>query len=234
MAWINLNHTTPAAPTGAVNVTFQKGTGTGTQADPTLVSGYVPPASTSAAGAIKFDGTNAHVLCGDGTWRAIAVSDIPNLDTAKVTTGTFDIARIPDLAASKITTGTLSMARLASSLATGVIGVSVDGGASTPLTGSKGFVKVPYACTVTGWTILADQSGSCAFDVKRAVNIAGLGSTSSIVSASPPTLSAATGVDSTTLTGWTTALSAGDYLEFVLNSVSTIKRALLQLTVTKG
>ena len=39
-------------------------------------------------------------------------AEIPNLDTAKITTGTLADARVPDLNASKITAGTIATARL--------------------------------------------------------------------------------------------------------------------------
>lgn len=42
----------------------------------------------------------------------LAATDIPNLDAAKITTGTFVAARIPNLSADKITSGTLGVARI--------------------------------------------------------------------------------------------------------------------------
>lgn len=47
----------------------------------------------------------------DNARISLDANEIPNLDTAKITSGTFDIGRIPDLAASKITSGTLAVAR---------------------------------------------------------------------------------------------------------------------------
>lgn len=44
----------------------------------------------------------------------LAAADIPVLDAAKITTGTFDVARIPDLNASKINAGTLHVDRIPS------------------------------------------------------------------------------------------------------------------------
>lgn len=42
----------------------------------------------------------------------LEATDIPELDTSKITTGVFEVARIPDLDASKITTGTLGVDRI--------------------------------------------------------------------------------------------------------------------------
>ena len=44
----------------------------------------------------------------------LAASDIPNLATSKITSGTFAAARIPNLDASKITSGTMNAARIGS------------------------------------------------------------------------------------------------------------------------
>jgi phage-related tail fiber protein len=47
---------------------------------------------------------------------ALVAGDIPNLDAAKTTSGTFAAARIPNLAASKITSGTIANARIPSNI----------------------------------------------------------------------------------------------------------------------
>ena len=51
--------------------------------------------------------------------------------------------------------------------------------------------------------------------------------------AAPPTLSLATNASSTTLTGWTTTISAGDCLRFNVDSITTCTRMVLCLKVTK-
>ena len=117
---------------------------------------------------------------------------------------------------------------------TGAFGITVDGGQSSPTTGIKGYLKVPYNCTIIGWTLMADQSGSVAFNIKSAASVAGIGSTTSIVASAPPALSSAQALDSTTLTGWTTALTAGMLIEFDLTSITTIVRVTLEITVVKS
>lgn len=51
---------------------------------------------------------------GAPSFRALASADIPNLDVAKITTGTFATSFIPNLDAAKIATGTFNVARLGS------------------------------------------------------------------------------------------------------------------------
>lgn len=112
------------------------------------------------------------------------------------------------------------------------LGIVIDGGGAVPSTGSKGFLQVPYACTITGWTILANAAGSASITVKKCAYSA-FPATTSIVASAPPSLISAQNNMSTALTGWTTAIAAGDVLEFNLDSVATIQRLTLELQVNK-
>jgi len=125
-------------------------------------------------------------------------------------------------------TGTMSVVPVVTAL-----GITIDGGTSTPTTGSKGYLRVPFACTITYWQLLADQSGSAQITVKKGT-YAAFPTTASIVASAPPNLSSAQKNQSSTLTGWTTAITAGDILEFNLDSVTTCQRLTLQLQVTRS
>jgi hypothetical protein len=101
-------------------------------------------------------------------------------------------------------------------------------------TGIAGDLEVPFACTITGATLLANVAGNLVIDIWKAPFASFppvLGN--SIVSATPPTLSAAASSKNTTLTGWTTAIAAGDILRFNVNSAATISRFTLSLTVSR-
>lgn len=111
-------------------------------------------------------------------------------------------------------------------------GITIDGGGSPPATGSKGYVQIPFACTIKSWTMLADVSGSAQITVKKST-YSGFPTTTSIVASAPPVLSTAQKNTSSTLTGWTTAIAAGDIMEFVLDSVATISRLHLFLEIVK-
>ncbi len=94
-------------------------------------------------------------------------------------------------------------------------------------------VVAPAACTITGWEILSDVSGSCAVDVWLS-NYAGYPPTSAddITGGNPPTLTTALKAEDSSLTGWTTAVAAGSILRFTLSSVSGSGRLLLVLSYT--
>ena len=54
----------------------------------------------------------------------------------------------------------------------------------------------------------------------------------SITASAPVTISSATKAQDATLTGWTTAISAGDVLGFNVDSASTVTKATLTIKVT--
>jgi hypothetical protein len=106
----------------------------------------------------------------------------------------------------------------------------------TTATGAKSlFFRVPYACTITGWELVANTTGSVVVDIWKDTYanyppVVG----DSITGSAKPTLSSEIKAASTTLTGWTTALAAGDYLEVNVDSVTTITNVTLSLAVTRS
>lgn len=100
-------------------------------------------------------------------------------------------------------------------------GITIDGAGSVITTGSKGFVTIPYTCTITNWYLAADQSGSVVIDVKR--------SGTSIVggSGNKPTLSSAISGNAAVASWTSVAVTAGDILEFNVDSASTLTRVNL-------
>jgi hypothetical protein len=114
------------------------------------------------------------------------------------------------------------------------LAIVIDGAGSAISTGVKCFVEVPFACTITAVRLLADQSGSIVVDIWKDT-YANYPPTDadSITSASPPTISAATKAEDTTLSGWTTSIAAGDILGINVDSASTVTRVTLNLTLRK-
>ena len=104
----------------------------------------------------------------------------------------------------------------------------IDGGGSVITTGSKGYVVLDGDYTVTGWTILADQSGSIVVDVNRAT-YTNFPTFTNIDGTEPPTLSSAQKNEDLTLSSWTTTLSARDVLEFNVASATTVTRVTVAL-----
>lgn len=110
----------------------------------------------------------------------------------------------------------------------------IDGGGATITTGIKGDLEIPFGCTILAATLLADQSGSIVIDVwKDTYANFPPADADSITASAPPTISTATKSQDSTLTGWTTSISAGDILRFNVDSITTIQRVLVSLKVRK-
>lgn len=117
---------------------------------------------------------------------------------------------------------------------TRVLRAALDGGGATLTTGAKKvYITVPVACTITSWRIMADQSGSIVLDIWKD-SLANFPPTvaDTITAAAKPTLTTATNANSSTLTGWTTALAAGDVLEVNVDSVTSVTKIYLDIFVS--
>lgn len=116
---------------------------------------------------------------------------------------------------------------------TGQIILGWDGGGSV-VTGEYAEVVAPFAGTITGWTLLADAAGSVSVDVRKDTyaNFPPTGA-DSIVASAPPVLSSQQKAASTTLTGWTTAIAAGDVIRAVPSGVSIVTRLLLVIDYSR-
>lgn len=110
----------------------------------------------------------------------------------------------------------------------------IDGGASVITTGIKGFISVPFAGTITKWRILSTDplslAGNIVIDIWKDIYTAYPPTVAdTITAAAKPTLSAVNKNESSTLTGWTVAVAAGDVLGFNVDSVGTVKKVSLTL-----
>ena len=108
----------------------------------------------------------------------------------------------------------------------------IDGGSSVITSGVKGDLTIPFNCTITEWTLLADQSGSIVIDVWKDV-YANYPPTvaDSITGSAKPTITASIKNQSTTLTGWTSSITAGDTLRFNVDSSTILQRVTISLKV---
>ncbi|MDV2502682.1 MAG: hypothetical protein RX318_01855 [bacterium] len=115
------------------------------------------------------------------------------------------------------------------------IGFIIDGGGSAITTGPKGDLRIPFGCTINRATALADQSGSIVVDIWKDT-YANFPPTDadSITASAPVTISSATKSEDSTLTGWTTSISADDILRYNVDSVTSITRVTVSLKCTKS
>ena len=160
----------------------------------------------------------------DGIEAGADVTDAANVTAA----GALMDSECADVAALKAATGAIYTAGTIARHATAVF----DGGGSVLTVGAQVRVTVPVAGTIQKVRMLADVSGSAVVDIWKDTyaNFPPLDA-DSITAAAPPTISAATKSEDETLTGWTTAIAAGDVLIFNLDSVATITHLTVELEI---
>lgn len=156
--------------------------------------------------------------------------------TAPATSATLTIADGKTLTASNTITfsGTDAVAMNVTNNKIATITFIIDGGGSAITTGVKGDLEIPFDCTITAATLLADQSGSIVVDIWKDTYANYPPTVADTITASAkPTISTATKSQDTTLTGWTTSVTAGNTLRFNVDSITTCTRVTLSLKVNK-
>jgi hypothetical protein len=118
----------------------------------------------------------------------------------------------------------------------GVIRYEVGDGANA-ITASAAldrWLQIPFACTITKAVLTADASSSAVVDVWKDTDANFPPTVADTITASAkPTLSSASKASDSTLTGWTKTITAGDWIKFHIDSVSTAKTLALELTYTR-
>ena len=110
----------------------------------------------------------------------------------------------------------------------------IDGGGVAITTGQKGHISLPFAGTIISATLLADRSGSISIDIWKDTYANFPATDADTITASAvPTITTATKSQDATLTGWTTAITAGDHLRFNVDSITTCERVTVALKIKK-
>lgn len=117
-----------------------------------------------------------------------------------------------------------------------VVGLMIGDGTNVISTGVAGFVSVPVAGTIVKVRLLSSDaavtSGSIVVDIWKDTYANYPPTVADTITASAkPTITTATNSEDSTLTGWTTAVAAGDVLGFKVDSVTSLKRVTVELTV---
>lgn len=137
--------------------------------------------------------------------------------------------------------GTLSAAAPVLPIAS--VGVAIDGGGSAIATGQiKMTVQIPFAGTIVGWAIMADQAGSISVDVwKKASSpppsAPSIPASADKISASAPAaLSSAqtAGGGSSAISTWTTAVAEWDVMGFDITAAATVTAAMIEIFVERS
>jgi hypothetical protein len=100
------------------------------------------------------------------------------------------------------------------------IGYIFDGGGSALTNGRTYTYFVPFACTIQAWNMTVD-TGTATVDIWKVASGTAIPTITNTITASAlPAIASGTALHSTTLTGWTTSVSANDIIAFNLNTVA--------------
>ena len=172
---------------------------------------------------------------------------LPIVDTTGIAKGSGDATKIVRLEVDGITTETTRVLTVQDKDYTiadkaevdktkkTTLGLTVDGGGIELTTGIKGYIAIPYNCTITGWVALADISGSIKIDVWKDVYANyPPDDTDSITNGHEPEITTATKAEDSDLGDWSSVtVTAGDVIGFSVDSITDITRLTLILQVTK-
>ena len=167
-------------------------------------------------------------------WGTIVAADVPSLAASIITSGQIAIAQGGTGLASTSqnyafigpTSGSgapIWRALVAGDMPSRTMAISyvIDGGGSPPTASqSYGQIYIPIGCTVTGWVLSLDQSGSCVVDVLTG-SYSSFPTVSSIASTDKPTISSASKAENLAVSVWSSSISAGTFVQFYLDSVTT-------------
>lgn len=153
-------------------------------------------------------------------------------DTGNFVTG--DVVRPNDTGvfatASYVNTTSENLQTQLNTLKTGTINLFIGGASLT--TGVKGYSKIPFDCTITGWEVVSSNTGSINLDIVYG-DYSSFPALTNIVSANNPNLSAQI-KNSGDVVGWTSGLSRDSYLGCKINSVSGVQFANINLMIVKS
>jgi hypothetical protein len=110
-----------------------------------------------------------------------------------------------------------------------------DGGGAAPTVGSIVDILAPFDGTITDWVLFGNVAGSAEVKIAKDItaNFPPTFEADAITASARPALSGAATASSSTLTGWTTTVVAGDVLRFYLTSASTLSRLTCVLNYSR-
>lgn len=182
----------------------------------------------ATANTADIQGTADQALVINGAGTALAFGAVDVSKSAAVA-GQLRSACFPAMTGAVLSAG----ATLATTMTTALT-VVIGDGTNAITTGVKGFVYCPFAFTIVEWTLIGDASGSIVVDIWSDVYANGRPTVADTITASAkPTMSSVNTNQSSTLTGWTTSVPAGNFLGFNVDSAATVKQVTLTLKITK-
>lgn len=112
-----------------------------------------------------------------------------------------------------------------------ITGFAVEGASAKITVGNKGFFRVPTSGNIIQWVMRADNACTVVVDIAKSPAVS-FPVASSIVAGAPMLLDNQQCLTNTTLTGWTTGVTAGDYLKYSVLTNSSATNLAIELTIS--
>lgn len=114
-------------------------------------------------------------------------------------------------------------------------GFTIGDGSATLTTGQKGYVRMPYRGTITGWSIqAAGSSPTCTIDVWKVSSGTALPTVSNTIMGTKPALATGNAIASINLLNWNPKINANDIVGFNLDAVANATFINFVITYTKS
>ncbi len=196
----------------------------------TVAQGGTGIAAGTSGGVPYFSSTSAIASSGALTQHAIVLGGGAGASPAVVSGLGTSTQVLHGAAAGDPSFGALVAADIPSNVRVRSFGTTFGDTTGSALTsGSIVYFTIPYACTISAWNITVD-AGTVTFDIwKIATGTAIPTVTNTITASALPALSTGTALHSTTLTSWTTSVTANDIVGIQLKTVATAKYAELDV-----
>ena len=175
--------------------------------------------------------TATNVLHGNMTWEKVALAaDVSGM--LPVANGGTGLTAVGSARQRLMTNAAGTAMEFADEVVS--VGFSTDGAGSAIPTGKvAGYVTVPFAATIVGYSIMAD-TGTCTIKTWKKASGTAVPTVSDNISTSGVSLSTGTTVTSTTTSDFTTtAIAAGDILAFNITSLASATELTFQLKLKK-
>jgi hypothetical protein len=128
----------------------------------------------------------------------------------------------------------IEVGKVSEDLTVGSFGITIDGGGSPILPGIKGYITIPYSCTLKSWSLIADIPGSIVVDLwKNTYENYPPNQTDSITGLGKPFLTNSNKNQDPNLIGWIKAVAQGDILAFYVESASISTRIHLTISTLR-
>lgn len=186
---------------------------------------------------LKTQGAAADPIWDDVVVGASAHTDLTDMPDSSGVNTDHDVRLVTKVQTSEPTTPTPFAGMLwfdtdATMTTTDRIVLTAGDGSAVITSGVVAWIEIPFDCTITGYTMLADTTGSIVIDIWKDTYVNYPPDDSdSITGGNEATISSDIKSQDTILTSWTTSITAGDILKFNVDSCTSIRKLVLILTI---